>query len=302
FVGVPYASPPLGKLRFVPPRPPKSWSPRIYEATRYGNVCLQDTSKRILSSIKTLIPGIADPAAMLSEDCLYLNIVEPGEPPISDKYPVMVYIPGQDYSSGTSLDSLGHALALKEVVVVSIQYRLGPFGFLTSEKGESVQGNQGLLDQVQALKWVKENIENFNGDPSQVTIFGHGAGGSSVALHIISPLSKGLFHNAISMSGAALVPWATCGKDSLISNTNALAHNVGCQSPDMVTCLQSVDPWLILNASKTLHLNRTQQISDFNFRWCPVVDGRFLPEEPIALLRTGRFARVPYIAGLAANE
>ena len=198
FLGVPFATPPIGELRLKPPQPLSSWKPTVHQATKHGNICWQDTTFEF----------IFNPYGRnytISEDCLYLDVYTPNT---SLSLPVMVYIHGGGYGAGAAIGYPSEVLALQGVVVVVIQYRLGPFGFLTI--GDSAApGNFGMLDQVEALKWVKDNIEYFGGDSSKVTIFGESAGGSSVGLHLLSPLSKGLFHRAIAESGVDVCPWAT---------------------------------------------------------------------------------------------
>ena len=139
-----------------------------------------------------------------SEDCLFLDVYTPN---VSLSLPVIIYIHSGAYTGGHSVAFPSDILALHGVVVVVIQYRLGPFGFFMTEDS-SAPGNLGLLDQVVALKWVKENIENFGGDPNEITLLGESAGGSSVNFHIMSPPSNDLFHQAIAESCVDLYPWA----------------------------------------------------------------------------------------------
>ena len=171
-----------GALRFRPPQPPKSWKPKVYLAKKHGNICVQPNY--LEKFIRSVTPNLT-----YSEDCLYLDIYSPNT---SLSLPVMVYIHGGGYAGGTAIVSPSDILALHGVVVVIIQYRLGPFGFLTTGDSEA-PGNYGMLDQVEALKWVHENIKYFGGNPSKVTIFGQSAGGSSVGLHLLSPLTRDLF-------------------------------------------------------------------------------------------------------------
>ena len=152
FLGVPFASPPIRELRLRPPQLPKVWKPNVLQAKKHGNLCIQP--KRYEWLFKIYVQNFA-----YSEDCLYLDIYTPK---LNSSLPVLFYIHGGSYETGTSLMYPGDILALQGVVVVVIQYCLGPFGFLTT--GDSAApGNFGMLDQVEALKWVKENIENFGG-------------------------------------------------------------------------------------------------------------------------------------------
>ena len=283
FLGVPYAAPPVAELRFQPPKPPPSWKPRVYNATYFRNVCYQDPAYN-----KFFWPNFSQ---LQSDDCLYLNIYTPAnsssEKPL---YPVMVYIHGGGYEAGTPVVSPGDVIPLWGIVLVTIQYRLGPLGFITT--GDSnAPGNYGMLDQVEALKWVQKNIGDFRGDPSSVTIFGESAGGSSVGLHLLSPLSKGLFHRAIAMSGVGYSPFATELQSDAVHHSEVIAARVGCPTgvkADMVTCLRATDA-------------RDIPVDDINV-WKPIVDGNFLLDSPQKLREAGKFHRVPFMAGFTSED
>ena len=189
----------------------------MYLAKKHANICVQPNYLEKL--IRSVTPNFT-----YSEDCLYLDIYSPN---ISLSLPVMVYIHGGGYVLGTAITSPSDILALQGVVVVIIQYRLGPFGFLTT--GDSAApGNYGMLDQVEALKWVNENIKHFGGNPSMVTIFGQSAGGSSVGLHLLSPLSRDLFHQAIAESGVDLSSFAIQPKSYGLRFTRELSKRLNC--------------------------------------------------------------------------
>ncbi|XP_074599285.1 acetylcholinesterase-like isoform X2 [Brevipalpus obovatus] len=200
FLGIPYAQPPIGQLRFARPEPPLSWD-GVRDATRFGPQCIQFKPNR------TYTPWISADDYM-SEDCLYLNIWSPLETSSSQSLKsVMVWIHGGAFFSGSSdLNTYdGRTLsAFGDVVVVSINYRLGSLGFLNMGT-KTAPGNQGLHDQVMALKWIQTNIKYFGGDPSQVTLFGQSAGAISVGLHYLSPMSSDLFLRGILQSGAPTV-------------------------------------------------------------------------------------------------
>ena len=295
FLGIPFAAPPVGELRFQPPKPAQSWKPSVYDATSFRKVCIQ---KRELfeEAFKKVIPNFEK--SNYGEDCLYLNVYAPAQNDSlnpSTKYPVMVYIHGGGFVVGSAIVNDGLGLSTYGVVVVTIQYRLGPFGFLST--GDSAApGNYGMLDQVQALKWVKENIKNFGGDPNKITIFGLSAGGASVSLHLLSRLSANLFHRAISESGVYLSPWAVASPQVAKSRTVQLGKKTGCEFKELdklVDCLKKKDAWNITLSGGDL--------------WSPVVDktageNAFLLDMPHNLAKAGEFKKAPYMVGFMPNE
>ncbi|CAG2106632.1 unnamed protein product, partial [Medioppia subpectinata] len=196
FLGIPYAKPPVGRLRFAKPEPIKTPKPDIIDATKPKNSCTQD---------KSALP----PEAPISEDCLVLNIWTPNagnnNTNKSQLKPIMFWIHGGGYTGGSIFMDIynGKVLATNDVMIVSTNYRLGPFGFLYGDR-EDAPGNVGLFDQLLALKWVRENAKQFGGDRDQITIFGESAGSWSVSTQIFSPLTKGLFKRAIMESGAIM--------------------------------------------------------------------------------------------------
>ncbi|KAJ8725239.1 hypothetical protein PYW07_016197 [Mythimna separata] len=194
FKGIPYALPPNGTWRFKAPQPPLSWT-GVRNAKKHGSVCPQFD---ILAN--KFIPG--------NEDCLFLNVYSPNMTP-EKPYSVIVFIHGGSYKYGSGdVDNYGPDFFVsKDIVFVTINYRLDALGFL-SLGTEEVPGNAGLKDQVAALKWVQRNIKYFGGDENQVTIMGQSAGSASVGLHIVSPMSQGLFHRAIAMSGSPFCDWS----------------------------------------------------------------------------------------------
>ncbi|XP_041980319.1 juvenile hormone esterase-like isoform X2 [Aricia agestis] len=217
FKGIPYAEPPVGELRFQAPKPVRSWS-GVRSAKDFGPVCPQ-----IDLLFRTENP-------LVSEDCLYLNVYSPDLTPKKPKA-VMVWIHGGGFFCGSGNDDLyGPKYLLQhDVVLVTINYRIGVFGFLCLDT-EDIPGNAGMKDQVAALKWVKDNISNFGGDPENVTIFGESAGGTSVSFHLVSPMSKGLFKRAIMQSGVTTNCWSevtNARKRALV-----LASSLGCESDD----------------------------------------------------------------------
>ncbi|XP_057610263.1 acylcarnitine hydrolase-like [Chionomys nivalis] len=288
FLGIPFAKPPLGELRFAPPEPPEPWS-GVRDGTTYPAMCLQNPDAVYSESqamMKQSVPSIS-----MSEDCLYLNIYTPAHAYEGSNLTVMIWIHGGGLSRGLASIFDGSMLAAKEdVVVVTIQYRLGVLGFF-STGDEHARGNWGYLDQVAALHWVQQNIAHFGGNPDLVTIFGESAGGTSVSSQVVSPMSKGLFHRAIMESGVALLPY-------LISNTSEVVYTKvanlsNCETTDsetLVHCLRSKSEEEILDITKV-------------FRSIPaVVDGKFLPRHPQELLTAVDFRPVPSIIGVNNDE
>lgn len=200
FKGIPFGAPPVGALRWKAPQPVAPWT-GVRKADQFGPSCSQPTRSGISALLPTA-PRLTPP----SEDCLYLNVWATASSPDA-KLPVMLYFPGGGFTTGggSGLVFDGEALAKKGVVLVTTNYRLGVFGFfahpdLTRESGHNASGNYGLMDQLEALRWVRKNIAAFGGDPQLVTIFGQSAGSASVLFHMASPLSTGLFHRAIGES------------------------------------------------------------------------------------------------------
>nr|AHJ81347.1 carboxylesterase [Locusta migratoria] len=233
FYNIPFAQPPVGPLRFRSPQPPVGWE-HIRDATVPGPSCTQN------SIFETLRPPIGN------EDCLYLNVFTP-EPKPAKLLPVMVWIHGGGFVEGSATWYEPGFLLDHDIVLVTTNYRVGLLGFL-STGDKNAPGNYGLKDQVAALRWVKENIEAFGGDPNSVTIFGESAGGASVHYLMLSPLAKGLFHRAISQSGVCTAPWAA-PEPGLLDRARKVAAMVGCPtepSAALVDCLRTVDDYTLI--------------------------------------------------------
>jgi para-nitrobenzyl esterase len=286
FKGIPYAAPPLGPLRWKAPQPVAPWS-GVRKAVDYGPRPMQ---ARIYDD---MIFNDQGP----SEDCLYLNLWMPASPPAS-KLPVMVWIFGGGFAAGSTSEPRqdGGNLSKKGVIVVSLNYRLGVFGFfahpeLAAESGRDAAGNYGFLDQVAALEWVKRNIATFGGDPGNVTIFGESAGSFSVSALMASPLAGGLFQRAIGESGAFLGL-------SLQLTPRAKAEERGVKFALSATGMSSLAGLRALSAQQLLDLSRKQPWGDF---W-PDVDGYFVQEDCTLIYRAGHQAHVPLLAGWNRDE
>ncbi|XP_040591264.1 carboxylesterase 1F-like isoform X2 [Mesocricetus auratus] len=241
-----------------------------------------------------------------SEDCLYLNIYTPADLTRSNKLPVMVWIHGGGLTFGGASTFDGLALAaLENMVVVAIQYRLGIWGFF-STGDEHSRGNWGHLDQVAALRWVQDNIDNFGGDPGSVTIFGESAGGFSVSALVLSPLAKNLFHRAISESGVILVPGLFTKDPRTV--TEKVAVIAGCKtttSAVIVNCLRQKTEDELLEVMQKMNLSNFSALlntKEGNMFIPVVVDGVLLPKMPEEILAEKNFNTVPYIVGINKQE
>ncbi|KAH9495504.1 hypothetical protein Btru_013084 [Bulinus truncatus] len=288
YAGIPFAKPPKDQLRFRPSVSPDSWT-GVRDATTPQQDCMQ-----------TLKYGIS---RNVSEDCLYLNVFSPPARADSAHLPVMVWIFGGGFTMGSGWIYDGTKLARKGVVVVTFNYRLDAFGFMSTED-DILPGNLGLLDQIFALKWVKENIASFGGDPNRVTLFGESAGGCSVSLLSFSPLTKGLFKRVIIESGSALSPWCVTYPSSTLPPrkiADLIGSKVNCSLHDSqyVQCLQKVDAVELLAASYEVQLS-----SNIGMIFVPRVEQTFgvVPDFPRKLLAVGQFDHVDTMRGFNGDE
>ncbi|XP_022258738.1 acetylcholinesterase-like isoform X1 [Limulus polyphemus] len=236
----------------------------------------------------------------LSEDCLYLNIWVPHPQP--QNATVMVWIHGGGFYCGSSTLYVydGGILTSEEnVIVVSINYRVGSLGFLYFNRSDA-PGNVGLFDQLMALEWINKNIVHFGGDSGKVTIFGASAGASSVSLHLLSPLSKGLFNNAIMESGSTFNVWSIRDRETAINQGLLLAKALNCSHDprdldSTMKCLRNADPFDLVE-------NEWIKIDFFEFPFAPVIDGIFLPDTPEKLLNENTTKRPNLLVGNNQNE
>jgi para-nitrobenzyl esterase len=302
YKGVPYAAPPVGERRWKAPQPPKPWT-EVRSASQYANDCMQNPFGGDAAPLGT-------PPA---EDCLYLNVWTPA-PRAAKPLPVMVWIHGGGFVNGGSSPAVydGQRFARRGIVFVSMNYRLGRFGFfahpaLTRENPQGPLGNYGFLDQIAALQWVKRNATAFGGDPGNVTVFGESAGGGSVHTLMISPLAQGLFHKAIVQSGGGrsrgpismrhIRDAHASGRPSAEAVGVAFAEKAGVkgEGPEALAALRALPADALVNGMNLVN----QQPDTYSG---PMVDGVVVPSEAEAAFREGKQAKVPYLVGANDRE
>ncbi|XP_014215411.1 acetylcholinesterase-like [Copidosoma floridanum] len=319
YLGVPFAKPPVGRLRFRKPAPMDPW-PGVLNATQMPNSCIQERYEYFQG-----FDGeeMWNPNTNVSEDCLYMNIWVPkkvklrhkggGETPGEGGMPILVWIYGGGYMTGTATLDVYDAdimAAKSDAIIASMQYRVGAFGFLYLKEyfeggatTEDAPGNMGLWDQVMALKWLKDNARLFGGDPELITIFGESAGGGSVSLHLMSPVTKGLVRRGVLQSGTLNAPWSYMTAEKASEVARILVEDCGCNSTMLedspgaaMACMRAVD-------AKTISVQQWNSYGGIlGFPYAPTIDGVFLPQDPIELLREADFNKTEIIIGNNENE
>ena len=285
FKGIPFAAPPVGDLRWRPPEPVVIWN-GLRDATEPGTICMQGGSEG------------------QSEDCLFLNVWAPRES--MEPRPVMVWIHGGGFVSGSGSDALtdGTRLAARGVVVVTLNYRLGAFGFLahpalSAESVRDASGNYGLLDMAAALEWVRDNAATFGGDQDRVTIFGESAGAGAVMSVMLMPQSEGLFHRAIAES-SFINGWdrrlreSFGGSPSVESQGVAVGEAMGATGDDALSTMRAATAAEVFAAVNTAGFA--------GLGWAPNVDGWVFPDDPVLMYANGQQHQVPLISGINGNE
>jgi para-nitrobenzyl esterase len=289
FKGIPFAAPPVGDGRWKAPQPVVKWT-GIKTCYSYSASPMQP--KPVPFNVYTA--EFLIPEEPIGEDCLYLNVWKHMEPS-KDMRPVFVWIYGGGFNSGGASVPLydGEAMARKGVIFVSINYRVGIFGFfshpeLTKESPNNASGNYGLMDQIAALKWIQNNIEAFGGDKNNVTIAGQSAGSMSVNCLVVSPLARGLFHKAIAESGANLLPTSPVNTSSLVAEeSKGLKVGSSLNTPS-VSALRSLSAQYLQDNVKE--------------RFGPIVDGYVLPQSISKIFSMGKQADVPLLTGWNEDE
>ena len=282
--GVPYAAPPIGRRRWRAPERPLAWE-GLRSGAEFGPRCMQKGVMEIVN---------ADPSGRMSEDCLTLNIWRPSEEGV---YPVYVFFHGGGLYGGTANTPVYHGdrLSARGIVVVTVNYRLNIFGYLAlealaEEDSHGSTGNYGLLDQIASLRWVRDNIAAFGGDPDRVTIGGESAGGWSVCALMTSPPAQGLFDQAIIESGGCHTATSMARGIELGLRT---ADILGCD-PDDLECLRRAPARRVLRKAVRTELA--------GWEWMPRIDGYVLDRKPIEAIRAGEYGHVPLLAGTNRNE
>jgi para-nitrobenzyl esterase len=296
YLGIPYADSPVGVLRWAPPRPVKPWV-GIRDASVDGKICYQPFQP---SDFYNRNPE----KSSMSEDCLNLNVWTRAERR-EEKLPVMVWIHGGALVWGSGSEYKGEELTKRGVILVTINYRLGPLGFYAhpelNDENNGHSGNQGYRDQIAALKWVQDNIKEFGGDPDNVTIFGESAGSWSVNVLQASPLSQGLFHKVIGQSGARLLPLTHLTIESNYSDS-ALEHGLNLTKIMSDKKNTSLDDLRDIPAEEII--NRVEQDPTYSttFDSLTIIDGEVLPEAVSTIFSKGNQANTPVLIGSTADE
>ena len=287
FKGIPYAAPPVSDLRWQPPQPVKRWS-GVRKTDQFGPRCMQ---RAIFNDMKFRSNG-------MSEDCLYLNVWTPARSS-RERLPVLVYFYGGGFVAGDGSEPRydGESMARKGIVAVTVNYRLGVFGFLahpelTKESARQASGNYGLLDQHAALRWVRQNIAAFGGDPKRVTIAGESAGSASVSAQMASPLSKDLIAGAIGESGSVVSALSAVPLSEAEQNGVKFATGLGGGEPVTLAALRAMTADHLLEATAKPGLPRMGL----------TVDGYFFTKSPREIFTSGEQARVPLLAGSNSEE
>ncbi|XP_042880557.1 juvenile hormone esterase-like [Penaeus japonicus] len=288
FYSIPFAKPPLGRLRFRDPEPSEGWAGER-DASRAPPPRVQ---------IPFAVTETGNATVLGREDCLFLSVFTRRPNALGARLPVMVYIHGGGYFAGSTSKYPPHVLLNEDIVLVSLQYRLGIMGFLSTEDSV-IPGNFGLKDQALGLRWTKENIRFFGGDETRITVFGVSAGAASAHFQVLSPATEGLFHRAILQSGAAVCPWSL-GRAHREAAHRIAAH-LGCPAHEgslrLLECLQGVAAEEVVGT-----LTGFFEFLHVPLVMGPRVDGDFLPDDPEVLLKEGRHKEVDLISGITAHD
>nr|BAF46104.1 acetylcholinesterase [Pediculus humanus corporis] len=316
YLGIPFAKPPVGPLRFRRPMPIDPWH-GVYEAVTPPNSCFQERYE--------YFPGFEgeemwNPNTNISEDCLYLNVWVPQKVRLRHggsqeenyaKKAMLVWIYGGGFMSGTSTLDVYDAdivAASSDVIVASMQYRVGAFGFFYlapyfDSESEEGQGNMGLWDQALAIRWLKDNAKVFGGDPDLITLFGESAGGGSVSLHLMSPVTRGIVKRGILQSGTLNAPWSYMEADKAVEIAKTLIGDCGCNSSSLIDHADSVMECMRIIDAKQISVQQWNSYwGILGFPSAPTIDGIFLPEHPIDMMKKGDFPETELLVGSNQDE
>ncbi|KAL5005368.1 hypothetical protein ScPMuIL_018824 [Solemya velum] len=297
FLGIPFAEPPVGRYRFRLPIPKDPWT-HVWNATVKPSACMQGYDGQFGNFSGA---WVWNPNTTPSEDCLYLNVWTPVTP--TKNKAVFVWIYGGGFYSGSAVLDIydgKYIAALNDIIVVSMQYRVGSLGYLAMGHTEA-PGNAGMYDQAAALDWIQTNIHEFGGSHMNVTIVGESAGAVSVGMHLVSPRTRGLFNRAILQSGAPHAAWATYSKEEALRRGRVLAKHLDCGYEDVgraIRCLKKVPAESFPMADFSSEIT----VGIIQFPFVPIVDGRFLIEEPEVSLMRGNFKKTEILIGSNKNE
>jgi para-nitrobenzyl esterase len=283
YSAVPYAAPPVESRRWQPPARPRPWS-GVRDATAPSPYCPQGGPEGMVGT----------------EDCLYLDVTVPGDVGPGERLPVLVWLHGGGLTSGGAREHDGARLATSgRLMVVTVNYRLGALGFLSSPALDASGGNYGLMDQAAALRWVRRNADSFGGDPDNVTLAGQSGGARAVCAQLASPISRGLFRRAISQSGACDNRVPTLAAAQAFGAT--ATEELGCgTAPDVAACLRERTPAELVTTLAGVGWQVNGRVSDRP--WNPVAGTSVLPQQPGDALRNGSAARVPLLIGGTRDE
>jgi para-nitrobenzyl esterase len=305
YKGIPYAAPPVAERRWKPPQPVKPWR-GARDCFEFGAACPQKLPPLLIAMPEMAI------GAPISEDCLFLNVWTPAKR-TAEKLPVLYWIHGGAFVIGAASQPLydGEELARLGCVVVSINYRLGLFGFLahpalSQEANDKVSGNYGLLDLIEGLRWVRRNIAAFGGDPERVTIFGESAGGISVLCLMVAPEARGLFHGAIAQSSTGMIlphlRQAPPGHQTAEEAGQRFMAACGLGASANAQELRRLDAKALLQAVPAPAIPAPLRLKPMALDVGPIVDGHVIPDKPNLLFASGRQHRVPMIVGNTRDE
>ncbi|VDM59419.1 unnamed protein product [Angiostrongylus costaricensis] len=302
FRGIPFAEPPVGSLRFAKPVKKARWNQEL-SAVEYGPPCMQFMDFHRYDKFS------ADNMRRQSEDCLYLNVFSPYDHEDESKlFPIIVWIHGGSFLAGSAdtgidMEAVARNIIFKGITFVTINYRLGPLGFINMQVGEKVEGNFGIWDQVMALQWIHANIKQFGGDPSKVTLMGESAGGASCSLLALSPITEGLAQRAIIMSGSSIAGWAIHRHGSPSWSVENLVKYLRCEKSISGEYLSEMigDEFTSEEISRKKCNYQTELVPCLTLGVSKmVVDGELVPESGAELVR--KHARIPIMTGVARKE